>query len=166
MFLLILLLTIGCTQEVLQEQPNTFLSEEHGFSFSYPNGWDEVTQDLPNNWAVLKGENALIFTVEDAKVSNIAALGKIRALEDVYPANTDTFEQEKIDRINEIVNPISFNGQEWYTYAIQFSDKEAKSIVSGTLCEDKEITLVMISDFDSYELIKESYTGMLDTFSC
>ncbi|MBL7055890.1 hypothetical protein ISS07_03190 [Candidatus Woesearchaeota archaeon] len=108
----------------------------------------------------------MIFTVEDAKVLNLAALGKIRALGDIYPANTGTFEQEKVDRINELVNPVSFNDQEWYTYAIQFADKEAKSIVSGTICNGNEITLVMISDFDSYEGIKESYTEMLETFSC
>ncbi|MBL7055891.1 hypothetical protein ISS07_03195 [Candidatus Woesearchaeota archaeon] len=58
--LTIFLLIGGCVQEVQQESSKTFSSDEHGFSFIFPVGWEEITEDLPNNWAIVKGDNAMI----------------------------------------------------------------------------------------------------------
>ena len=65
-----------------------------------------------------------------------------------------------------MVKLASFNGKTWYTYAIKFSDKNVDSIVSGTLCDDNEINLVMVSSFDSYEKNKIIYSDMLTSFKC
>ena len=170
---ILILFLVSCTGRVksdnLKENENwvNFKNERYGFSFSFPQSWTEVTKDLPDKWAILDNEDTIIFTVNKADSDNLMVLGKIQAIRDLYPNNnTKKIEQEKVDEVNKIVNLKLFNNKNWYTYAIEFSGKNVNSIVSGTLCGEYEINLVMVSSFDSYEKNKIVYGGVLDSFKC
>ena len=65
-----------------------------------------------------------------------------------------------------MVKLAAFNDATWYTYAINFSDKNVNSIVSGTLCNDNEINLVLVSDFGTFDKSKVIYSDMLNSFEC
>jgi len=54
----------------------------------------------------------------------------------------------------------------WYTYAIDFPSKNVKSVVSGTLCDGKEITIVLVTKNEDYEKNMEYYLEMIGSFEC
>ena len=64
----------------------------------------------------------------------MASLLFLQAMRDLNPEGDA--DQSRIDEIKTMVGLREFNGREWYTYAIKFSDKNVNSIVSGTLCGD------------------------------
>jgi hypothetical protein len=168
-----LLFLVSCTNQQkhneIEENRDLadFKSEKYGFSFSFPGNWEEVTKDLPDRWAIVNNKDTILFTVNKAQIKNLLALGKIQAIRDLYSeASTDKIEQEKVDEVNKMVKLATFNNKTWYTYAIKFSDKNVDSIVSGTLCNDNEINLVMVSSFDTYEKNEIIYSEMLNSFIC
>lgn len=168
-----MLFLIGCivpkepTEAAENKNLVNFKSEKYGFSFSFPSSWKEVTKDLPDRWAIVNNKDTVILTVNKAQIKNLLALGKIQAIRDIYPeAGNDKIEQKKVDEVNSILKLATFNDATWYTYAIKFSDKNVNSIVSGTLCNDNEINLVMVSDFDTFDKSKAIYSDMLNSFEC
>jgi hypothetical protein len=163
-----LILLVGCVPDAQQPPEGVFISQEYGFSFSHPTGWREVTQDLPNKWAIVdENSDAILFTVNNAQVNNLALLGTFQAIRDVYQVENYTgLSQEKMDVISKIVKMQTFGSQEFYTYAIDFRDKGIQSIVSGTLCGTKEITLVLVSKEDTAALKMQLYTDLLNSFKC
>ena len=122
---------------------------------------------MPDRWAIVNNKDIILFTVNKANIKNLLALGKIQAIRDLYPEAADSkIEQEKVDDVNKMVRLTNLNNKTWYTYAIKFSDKNVDSIVSGTLCGDNEIDLVMVSSFDSYGKNEAIYSEMLASFKC
>ena len=171
----ILILFVSCKQE---QEFNTetigktdflqFASKKYDFSFSYPYGWGEITRDLPDKWALMdKNKNTILFIVNRAQGNDLLALGRSQALRDLYNENNiSNLKRDDVKKIFEIVKLEYFNNQSWYTYGIKFSDKNVNSLVSGTLCEDNEITLVLVNDFLSFDKNKEAYSKILNTFEC
>ncbi|MBU1870544.1 hypothetical protein KKF17_00225, partial [Patescibacteria group bacterium] len=169
---MVLLFLAGCNPQKSDDfneikNLDNFKSKEFGFSFSFPSSWNEVARDLPERWAIINNEDTILFTVNKAQIKNLAAMGKIQALRDLYPETSDNkIEQEKIDEVNSMVKLASFNNKTWYTYAIKFPDKNVNSIVSGTLCGDNKINLVMVSSFDTFDENEIAYSSMLNSFEC
>ena len=145
-----------------------FKNEKYGFSFSYTSGLEGVSRDLPEKWALLdKNKNIILFVVNKAQTKNLLSLGRTQALKDLY--NGNNISDLKIDVAKKIIQTVkldSFNNRTWYTYGIKFSDKKVDTLISGTLCKDNEIMLVMVSDYSSFEKNREIYTKMLNTFEC
>lgn len=150
-----------------KQATSKFVSEKYGFSFSYPVGMEEVRKDLPNKWALAdKDKNTILFTINKAKTNNLMALGRVQALRDLYKDNSTGENVEKVKEIFNIVKLDSFNNQTWYTYGIKFSDKKVNSLISGTVCLDNEITMVMVSNYDSFEDLRQKYMLILNSFGC
>ena len=168
--LLLPLLLFGCAQAGTQEakKEGIFTSSEYSFSFSYPSDWSEVTRDLPNKWAIVDANSdAILFTVNNAQVQNLALLGNFQAIRDVYQVeNYSGLSPDKLDAISKIVKLETFGDREFYTYAIDFKDKGVQSIVSGTLCAQKEVTIVFISKIETATAKTPVYTDLLDSFKC
>ena len=145
-----------------------FKSEKYGFSFSYPPEWEEVNRDLPDRWALVdKDKNTILFLVNSPKTGDLLTLGRSQALRDLYNEDKiSDLKQDDMKKIFEIVKLESFNNRTWYTYGVKFSEKNVDSLVSGTLCGNNEIMLVMVSNFLSFDDNKEAYTKILNTFKC
>jgi hypothetical protein len=164
--ILVLLLIVGCskkheTKKNENDEYSIYQNKKYGFSFSYPVSWEEVKNDEPNRWAILdKQRNVILVVVNNATSSDLLKLGKAQAIKDYYPRKID----EK--KINDIVKLRYFNSKKWYTYAIKFSDKNIDSIVSGTLCNGKEINLVLVTNNMDYDKNKEIYIAILNSFKC
>jgi len=168
----LLILAAGCknakSSEITGMGVLQFKSEAYGFSFSYPDKWEEVSRDLPDKWALLdKNRNTILFLVNKAQKNDLLALGRLQALRDVY--NEDKIpdlSEAELQKTFEIVKLEYFNNREWYTYGIKFSDKDVNSLVSGTLCQGNEIVFVLVSDYLSFDKNKATYTNMISTFEC
>jgi hypothetical protein len=144
-----------------------FKSKDFGFSFSFPKDWDENKKDLPNNWAILHNEDVILLTVNKAESENLLALGIAQALRDLYSGKKiDEISQESLDQIKGMVTLKSFNDKEWYTYALNFPEKNVNSIVSGTICDGNEVNIVLVSAYSTYEENKLIYSSMLESFKC
>lgn len=162
---IMLIFLAGCKGE--DTNPGEFVSEKYGFSFLFPKNWNEVTKDLPDKWAILNGQDTILFTVNEAQVKDLLNLGKLQAFRDLYLENDiNMLEQERVDEINDVVKLKSFNNKDWYTYAIEFPSENVNSIVSGALCGEYEVNIVMVSSFNSYEENKVIYNDILDSFEC
>ncbi len=165
------IILVGCASGNIaneQKKEGIFASSEYSFSFSYPSDWNEVTRDLPNKWAIVDANgDAILFTVNTAPVQNLGLLGNFQAIRDVYQVENYTgLSPEKMDAISKIVKLQAFGQQEFYTYAIDFKDKGVQSIVSGTLCGTREVTIVLVSKEDTAAIKSQIYTDMLETFVC
>jgi len=145
-----------------------FKNEKYGFSFKYPAEWEEVTRDLPDKWAILdKDKNTILFTVAESRQKNLTILGRYYALKDLYDENqVIRLSVSDLEKIYRIVKINEFSGKDWYTYGIKFSEKNVDSLISGTVCNETEITLVVISNPEKYESYKILYEDMLKSFSC
>lgn len=182
LLLIQVIIIIGCVQGPVQdinpdiekkvESSNSsllkFKSEKYGFSFSYPGGWEAAAGDLPDRWALLdKNRNTILFMVNRAQSDNLLLLGRSQALRDLYDEEeVSRLKEEDMKNILEIVKLDNFNNRPWYTYGIKFSDKNVHSLVSGTLCGDNEIILVLASNILYFDKSKADYTGILGTFEC
>ncbi len=169
--LLLSLLLFGCasgTESSSEKKTGIFTSPEYSFSFSYPPEWKEIAQDLPNKWAIVDANSdAILFTVNNAQVQNLALLGNFQAIRDLYQVENYTgLSPDKMDAISKIVKLETFGQQEYYTYAIDFKDKGIQSIVSGTLCDQKEITVVLVSRIETATIKTQMYTDLLTSFTC
>lgn len=170
----ILILILGCKKEqpinteIVENVSLQFKSDKYGFSFSYPQGFEEIRRDLPDRWALLdKDKNTILFIVNKAQLKDLLALGRSQAVKDLY--NDDKISNLKetdLKKVIEIVKLGSFNNKTWYTYGIKFADKNVDSFVSGTLCEDNEVIFVLVSDYLSFDKNKDLYIKMLNTFEC
>jgi hypothetical protein len=169
--LVLSMLLIGCNSgEVITKDDKTgiFTSSEYSFSFSYPPEWNEITKDLPGKWAIVDANSdAILFTVNNVQVQNLALLGNFQAIRDVYQVENYTgLSPEKMDAISKIVKLQKFGENEFYTYAVDFKDKGVQSIVSGTLCGQKEVTIVLVSREDTAMVKSQVYTDLLESFAC
>ena len=168
-FFLIVVFAIlgGCAAEQPSDK-STFSSPEYSFSFFYPSDWKEVTQDLPNKWAIVdENSDAILFTVNSAQVDNIALLGNFQAIRDLYQVENYTgLSPDKMDAISKIVKIEQFNGREFYTYAIDFKDKGVQSLISGTLCNGKEVTIVLVTQAETAAEKTMVYSDLLNSFTC
>lgn len=170
----LLALAAGCSKEQKQATsaqgtwPLSFKNDQYGFSFSYPSGWEEISKDLPEKWALLdKNKNTILFVVNKAKSNDLLSAGMSQALSDLYP--NKTMQDVGLDNLREVARTVkldTFNGKKWYTYGIRFSDKSAESLISGTLCDDYEIIFVLVSGSSSFGVNKEEYVKLLNTFKC
>ena len=153
--------------EVPKKQP-AFVSKEFLFTFNYPQGWTEVTKDLPTKWAIMDAnQNLILFTVNNVQVYDLNLLGNFQAIRDLYQVDNQTgLSKDKMDAISKIVKIQEFNNQKFYTYAIDFKDKGVQSIVSGTICGSKEVTLVLVAHTAQATEQQQLYTDLLNTFSC
>lgn len=169
-----LLFLVGCTSQQIEKETSPppkkviFTSDTFSFSFEYPSNWVERSEDLPNNWAILdETKNTILFTVNKAQYDNVALLGRIQALRDYHPGKDgDSLAQEDVDIINQVVKQQTFNGESWYTYAIDFTQKQVTTIVSGMVCGGNEVTVVLVTQKEFFENNQEVYIGLLETFSC
>ncbi|MBW2975365.1 hypothetical protein KY366_06620 [Candidatus Woesearchaeota archaeon] len=158
-FCLILLIfpLAGCRSKSLISE---YKSKEHGFSFLCPKSFKETSKE-ENRFALLdKEDNAILFIIEnDPKETDILSLGKEQAYKDF----SEEFSDEEIE---ELVRTIRTEKGRWYTYAIDFPEKSVKSIVSGTLCRGKEISIVLVTKDRDYGKNKDYYTGIISSFEC
>lgn len=159
---------VSTEQNPLSQEQIAFTNDEFSFAFEYPSNWVERSQELPNNWAILDEEkNTILFTVNEAKYDSVALLGRVQALRDYHPGKEgDALTQEDLDVVNNVVKIQEFKGVPWYTYAIDFSQKGVTSIVSGVICGDNEVTIVLVTAKEFFERNQEVYVGMLNSFSC
>ena len=180
----ILISALGCSHEKTSEQVSSsgfivldtsylyFKNEKYGFSFSYPSEWEEIKRDLPDKWAILdKDKNTILFIVNnETQTNNILVLGRLQAIRDMYPdaavQDLKNLSSDKLQKIKDSVSIGSFNNITWYSYGIMFSEKNVNSMISGTICRNNEIMLVLVSDIQSFEKNKEVYTKVLNSFNC
>ena len=143
-------------------------NDAYNFSFSYQSGWDEIKRDLPQKWAIVSpSKDTMLFVVDKAKSNNTLALGRSQALRDLYPQNKVTeLNGEKLKEVFSIVTLKSLNNNTWYTYGLQFADKNISSIVSGTICNGNEIIIVMVSRYESLVENEDNYAKILNSFKC
>ena len=171
-FLLVfLILLIGCSKFPSEGEESTtsfFTSPQYSFSFSYPSEWQEVTEDLPNKWAIKdESQDTILFTVNKAPFDNLALLGNLQAVRDLYEMeNQSGLSEEKMDAISKIVKLKEYSSAQFYTYAIDFSDKNVQSIVSGTVCNGQEITIVLVAHTTASIEKTAVYESLLDSFEC
>jgi hypothetical protein len=170
LFFALFLLSSCATDNVVkgEKKDGIFASPDYSFSFSYPMGWNEVAKDLPNKWAIVdQNSDAILFTVNPAQVRDLGLLGNFQAIRDVYQVENYTgLSPEKMDAISKIVKLRKFNNQEFYTYAIDFKDKGIQSFVSGTICADREVTIVLVTKIETSSVKSQMYTDLLDSFVC
>ena len=156
--ILSIILLIGCGKK------GNFLeykSKEYGFSFLYPDSFKEADKENDRFAFLDKDENAILFIINKEPLrEDILALGREQAYQDF---STQLTSKEKID---EQVKIMKTKKMSWYTYAIDFPDENVKSIVSGTLCGGKEITIVLVTKNEAYERNKEHYLGLVGSFDC
>ena len=168
----IALFLIACkpqaTVDPSPDKLNKFESKEYGFSFSYPSGWNVVDRDLPQRWALVdESKNTILFIVNEASTNDLLSLGRLQALSDMYPDETmESIEEEKLNQVFALVRLEKFNGKEWYTYGLKFFDKEIDSLISGTVCGNNHVLLVLVSGSEQIEQNREIYLNMLNSFEC
>ncbi len=157
-----LLVLMGCkNKEVAEEEAFKSYKSSYGFSFVYPTTFREA--DKSNNRIAFldKYNNAILFIVnENVSSSDIMELGRGQAYSDFSD------QQISADEIYKNVKSMKINGVEWFTYAMNFYNKELRSIVSGRLCGNKEVIVVLVTSYDSYEENRDSYVGILRSFEC
>ena len=168
-----LIVLASCSKQTANSPANNnnmkkFKNGKYGFSFQYPAEWEEVTRDLPDKWAILDSEkNTIIFTIAPSQQKNLTVLGRYYALRDLYDqSQVVRLSVQDLEKIYRIVKINNFNGKEWYTYGIKFSEKNVDSLISGTICNETEITMVMVSNPVKYDANKAIYEDMLNSFSC
>jgi len=171
LFLLLAIITIiGCakTSEIKQASDIQFKSE-YGFSFSYPSSWVENKEGLPDRWAIVdEKKSTILFIAAPARSDDLLVLGRSMALKDIYGENVNASGIKKEDLIDivQIVKLDSLNNRTWYNYGIKFKGKNIDSFISGTICNNNEVTLVLVSD-SAYDLQnQETYKKLLSTFEC
>ncbi|MBS3130863.1 hypothetical protein J4212_00365 [Candidatus Woesearchaeota archaeon] len=158
----IMLLAVSCSPENEGSEAGAFKSEEYGFTFSYPADWEQITKDLPNNWAIRKSDNLVIFTVNPTNGKPLNELGVEQALSDFSGSNEGTSEDEAAKS----VGVRKFGQEEWYTYAIKFAGEGIDSFVSGTVCGDSHIVVVLVTSPEAEPANLAMYTSMLNSFKC
>ncbi|MEK6946651.1 MAG: hypothetical protein AABX32_03505 [Nanoarchaeota archaeon] len=171
--LFLITLIAGCGNKPTDDtgsisQKLIFRSENYGFSFEYPSGMEEITKDLPDRWALLDNrKNTILFMVSKPKVKDTLAAGRLQALRDFYnDDNISNLKEEDVKKVFSVVKLENFNNETWYTYGINFNDKNADSLVSGILCDDNEIILVVVSESSHFEQNKLTYINLLNSFKC
>lgn len=168
--LAVLVFLAGCTQ--VEKKPAAqelaFKSDKYGFSFNYPSGWRESNADLPDRWALLGKDNStILLLVSKPRSSDLVTLGRSQAIRDLYDKEKmSSLKEEDIKKVFEIVKIENFNGIQWYSYGMKFSDKNIDSLVSGTICKGNEIMMVVVSTPKSFDMNREIYMGMLGSFKC
>ena len=61
---------------------------------------------------------------------------------------------------------MELGGKTWYTYAISFPNKKVRSIVSGTICNENGISIILVSKEENYEFKKIEYLNLIESFKC
>ncbi len=150
-----------------EEGDKSFKNEKYGFSFSYAPGWDEVTRDLPDKWAIIdENKNTLLFVVNAPKTSNVLELGQIRALSDFFnDEQISKLTKEEIGQVVGIVQLEKFNERSWYTYGIKSNKYLSNSLVSGTICGQYDV-MVVLTGTSINESSKDAYLKILNSFAC
>jgi len=173
LFCTVLLFLVSCTTnppelvELSTSSWSQFENKEFGFKFKYPSNWNEVTKDLPNNWAITKNKDTILFTTNKISTDNLLKAGKIAAIRDLNPGiSVVKLSQNELNQIDDMVAIIQFGNLSWYTYAIKYSEQDINSIVSGVNCGNKEVNLVLVSGFDLFENNKIIYNEVLNSFQC
>jgi hypothetical protein len=171
LIIFMVLFLFGCSQKPLevQNKDTQFINEEYGVSFSYPSDWKESKEGMPDKWAIVNDKkDTIIFVAGPAKSQDLLVLGRSLALKDLYGENIDpaAIKKEDLLSIAQIVRLDSLNNRTWYNYGIKFQDKGVDSFISGTICNESEITMVLVSN--SFDEVKnqETYKKMLETFKC
>jgi len=167
--LALLLVTSGCSNDdnlIQNPEVKSFDSKQFGFTFQYPLDWSERIQDLPNNWAISRGQDTIIFMVRGSDKIDLLELGKRQAMSDTIGNSSAVVSKEVAEQVYGMVTLTNFNDQQWYTYAIEFKGESVDSIISGTLCGSHEILMVLVSSIATYDQNKETYTKLLESFTC
>ena len=155
---LLIVLLVGCKTE------GNFInyeSKEHGFSFLYPDSFKEADKEKDRFAFIDKDKDVILFIINKNPLTNdLLTLGKEQAYKDF---STQLTSKENIEKQVKIMRA---EKRSWYTYAIDFPEKNVKSIVSGTLCGEKEIVVVLVTKNNDYEENKEYYLEMLRSFKC
>lgn len=151
-------LLVGCKGE---GSFSTYKSKEYGFSFLYPDSFREADKEEDRFAFVDEDNNAILFIInENPSTNEIRELGREQAYKDF---STQLTSKEEMDKQVKIIRTKKVS---WYTYAIDFPSKNVKSVVSGTLCDGKEITIVLVTKNEDYEKNMEYYLEMIGSFEC
>ena len=145
-----------------------FKSPEYGFSFDYSEEWSAVEKDLPDKWAITDAnDNTIIFIVSQPSERDLMAVGISQALNDVYPEKSpEDISQNELQQIYDMVKLQTFNEKEWFTYGVNFAKLKTQSLISGTLCGNNEILMVLVTEQQSYDALKLQYNKILESFKC
>lgn len=145
-----------------------FRSDAYNFSFDYPFGWEETARDLPSKWAIVdKDKDTILFIVNPVQINDLMILGRSQALRDLHPnGEVSKLTKSELQKIVDIVKFEQFSNRTWYTYGMEFSSKNVDSFVSGTICHNNEIMLVLVSNIKEYSNNKELYENILKSFQC
>ena len=151
----------GCKNTEEKKDFVSYENKEYGISFLYPSAFQK-TQEEPTRFALLdKDKNAIILIIEDnPSTLDILELGRDEAYKDMGQGVAEKKEIDKHVKIMQI-NQIS-----WYNYAIDFPNEEVKSIISGTLCNNKQVSIVLATKNNAYEKNQQYYEAILQSFKC
>lgn len=162
--------------EVVQDGDDSrFVSEAYGFSFDVPDEWKKVTHDLPNHYAVQHpeySENVIIMVVDDAPGNDespefLYGRGLRQVVGDMYgDVEPETLNKDQVNDASRQLSLKSVHNIDWYTYGMRFEENQVNTIISGTICDEKEVLFVLVSDETNLLDNQIVYGTMLDSFSC
>ena len=175
---LLLLMVAGCShpaeapsqtakKDIDAQGMALFTSENYSFSFRYPAEWTERTSELPDQWGIHDTDDTVIlFMTSPSSTDNLEEAGKEQALRDFFISEGRQPTEEDRKKTEDIVATQAFGSSSWYTYAIQFGGENVSSIVSGTLCNGRQVIMVFVARNSQFDLKKPIYTDMLSSFTC
>ena len=144
----------------------SLFTSQYGLSFKYPDSWAPSDRDLPDRWSARDNKNnTLIMLISNANGKDLQTLGKEQVVQDLFPT-PESVTPERIKQAHGILHMQPFGKQSWFTYGVKFSEKGVNSLVSGTLCGNNEILMVLVSDLETFEFNKKKYIDVRTSFKC
>jgi hypothetical protein len=154
--LLAAIISTSCSRKTLEEYKN----DEYGFSFMRPAAFKEASHETDRFALLDKEKNAILFITNTQPISkDILTLGETQAASDL-PGDLEESD------ISKQVSIMNIHQRNWFTYAIDFPGEDIKSIVSGTLCNNNEVIVVLVTKNQFYEENQRQYLAILSTFEC
>ena len=158
-FFIGLVFILGCRSS-MNAETKQFVNHDYGFFLSYPSGWIENTESLPQKWAIVdKEQNAILVVIDDH--SQNMTLQDWMNNQVMMDLNV-----REIDNVNSVIKRIDIDKREWLSYAIDYSAKDTKALVSATLCNATIINIVLVSKNNVFEANKQVFLSMLKEFQC
>lgn len=172
--LLISLLMFGCKNKATETEDNLYATQDSpygakvyqndflGFKVLYPASWNDSATKEQDKFGISDDKrNAILFMGQKISVNKtLDQMGILQLKQDYELKNVTDSQAEKY------MQKLRGENITWYTYAIGYKNNDVESIVSGTICKDKHITIVLVSNSESYNITKQIYTRVLQSFKC
>lgn len=156
---ILFIFVIGCQSG---NQMTEFRNSEFKFQLAYPSQWEENRDSLPDKWAIMNSEKDVILVIAEKNKDN-KTLEEIAIIDSISDLNIN---QDNLDLLNKAVKIIRINDKEWFNYAVDYNSKQLKAIISGTLCKDSKIIIVLVSNNSQIDKNKKIYQEVITSFTC